>query len=100
MNEPRQEEQTNGQEQRTEEMRQKVVEMQEKMTYGINKALCSTAEGLDIAAERMHKTADFFRNKTTSSIQDDMTTMARKYPGKAIAGAVIFGVLLGRMLSR
>ena len=100
MEEQKQEEKQNGQESQKEEMRRKMEEMQEKITYGIDRAMCTTAEGLDKAAEKMQTTAKFFRGKTTDNLKEDLTKVTKKYPGQALAGAVFLGFLFGRMLSR
>ncbi|OGH96964.1 MAG: hypothetical protein A2287_05880 [Candidatus Melainabacteria bacterium RIFOXYA12_FULL_32_12] len=100
MDEQRQEEMQNGKEAQIEEMRKKMEEMQEKITHGIDRTVCMTAEGLDKAAEKMQQTASFFRSKTTDSLKEDLSNAAKKYPGKTLAGAVFFGFILGRILSR
>lgn len=85
---------------KTEEMEQKAKEMQEKVRNGINNAMTSAAEKLDQAAENMHKTAIFFRDKNADTIKDDISGLVKKHPGKTLAVAVVLGFFAGKIISR
>jgi len=100
MNEPVKETASNGKEEKTEEMKQRMSEIQDKIIEGINSAMSSTAEHLDKAADKIHETAGFFRNKNTDSLKDDVSNLTRKYPTYTLLGAAFLGFIFGRAISR
>lgn len=83
-----------------EDLRQKANEVQEKVTQSINVAMKSAADSLDATANKMHDASNFFRDKNVDSLKEDFSGLVKKYPSQTVAGAVIFGFLFGKMLSR
>ncbi|MDD3012651.1 MAG: hypothetical protein PHC34_03000 [Candidatus Gastranaerophilales bacterium] len=83
-----------------EELQQKASEVQEKVAQSINMAMNSAADSLDVTANKMQEASKFFRDKNVDSIKDDVSGFIKKYPGQTLAGALIFGFLFGKVLSR
>jgi TolA-binding protein len=89
-----------GMQQQAGDINEKAAEMQEKVVQSINTAMNSAAESLDATANKMHEASKFFRNKNVDTIKGDLSDFIRKYPGQTLAGALIFGFLFGKVLSR
>lgn len=85
---------------KAEQVKQMATELQDKAIESLNKAMVNTAESLDKTADTIHKTADFFRKKNADNIKEDMSNFIKKHPGKALTGALIFGFLFGKTISR
>jgi len=83
-----------------EEIQQKASEVQEKVVQSINTAMNSAADSLDVTANKMQEASKFFRDRNVDSIKDDISGFIKKYPGQTLAGAVIFGFLFGKVLSK
>ncbi|MFH0702588.1 MAG: hypothetical protein V2B14_03495 [bacterium] len=83
-----------------EEMKQKFSEMQEKLTENINNAMNSASEGLDKTADKIHRTAEFLKEKNADIIKEDLSIFVKKYPGKILIGAAVFGFLVGKLFSK
>lgn len=49
-------------------------------------------------ADGMEKTATYLREHDTTQVLDDLETYVREHPMQAVAGAVIGGFVIGRML--
>jgi hypothetical protein len=49
-------------------------------------------------AETMDSTANYLQEHSTSEIWNDVELYVRKHPGQALAGAVVAGLLIGRIL--
>jgi hypothetical protein len=49
-------------------------------------------------AESMESAAGYLREHNTSDIWSDVESYAKGHPGKALAGAVVAGFLMGRLL--
>jgi len=103
MSEPMMSEELNGGKhfnlkQKAEELRKKTLEMEEQVSENLNNLMSSTAENLDKAAEKMHETAEFFRERKIDTIKEDFSHVVKKNPAKALGGALIVGFLIGKIL--
>jgi len=85
---------------KAEELQQKASEVQEKVVQSINMAMNSAADSLDVTANKMHDASKFFRDKNVDSIKEDFSGFIKKYPAQTLAGALIFGFLFGKVISR
>lgn len=83
-----------------EELRQKAMEMQEQLSENLDNLMSSTAENLDKAADKMHETAEFFRERNTDTLKEDLSKVVKKNPAKALGGAMLIGFLIGKILFR
>lgn len=83
-----------------EDLNLKFNEMQEKMMHGINQAMQTTACNLDQTADKLHNTAEFFREKNCDSLKFDSEKIIKKYPFYSIGTAVILGLFVGKILSK
>lgn len=81
----------------------------EKAASGVQKAAdrlreqAATSDGVtaqvgEKAAETMEKTAGYLRERDTAEILDDLEQYVREHPMQAVAGAVVGGFLIGRIL--
>lgn len=82
------------------EIRAKAAETQEKVVNSINMAMNSAAEGLDVTASKIHDASKFFKEKNVDSIKEDLSGLIKKYPAQTLAGALLFGFLFGKVLSK
>ena len=103
MTEPMLEEELNGGKQinlknKAEELRKKAQEMEEQVTENLNNLMSSTAENLDKAAEKMHETAAFFRERNMESVKEDFSHVIKKNPLQTIGGALFVGFLIGKTI--
>jgi ElaB/YqjD/DUF883 family membrane-anchored ribosome-binding protein len=57
-----------------------------------------TAEAGTKLADGMERTAGYLKEHDTAAILDDMETYVREHPMQALAGAVVGGFLIGRLL--
>ncbi len=57
-----------------------------------------TAEAGTKVADTMEKTAGYLRENDTTAILDDVETYVREHPMQALAGAIIGGFVIGRVL--
>lgn len=78
----------------------KNIEVQQKILESINSAMNTTAEKLEKTAEKINQTANFFREKSVDSLSDDLSKVVRKHPGKALAGILLIGFIVGKIVSR
>jgi|GEM_PF-2704160 len=83
-----------------EELKNKVTDIQEKLSQHINMAMKSAADNLDITADKMHEASNFFRDRNVDTLRDDVSGFIKRYPTQTLAGALIFGFLFGKVLSR
>ena len=74
--------------------------MEEQVTENLNTIMNSTAENLDKAADKMHETAEFFRERNINTIKKDFSHVVKKNPAKTIGGALLIGFLIGKILFR
>ena len=105
MNEHMTEEELNGGKQqglkeKGEDFRQKAIEMQEQLSENLDNLMSSTAENLDKAAEKMHETAEFFRERNADTLKEDLSHAVKKNPAKALGGAMLVGFLIGKIIFR
>lgn len=85
---------------KAEELKKKACEVEAQVSENINELMVTTAEKLDKAAEKMHSTAEFFRNNNVSKIKEDVTVVIRKNPAKSILAAIGIGFLVGKIILR
>jgi len=85
---------------KAEELRKKTLEMEEQVAENLNNLMSSTAENLDKAAEKMHETAEFFRERNVDAMKEDLSHAVKKNPAKALGGALLIGFLIGKILFR
>ncbi len=83
---------------KADELMKKTFDMQEQMTENLNNMMNTTAENLDKAAEKMHETAEFFREKNMDSVKEDFSEVVKKNPAKALGGALLVGFLIGKII--
>ena len=83
-----------------EEINEKFNELQEKMINRFNGALDNFALKLDKTADKMHKTAEFFREKDADALKQDCMSAAKKHPAQTLGAVFVFGLLVGKILSR
>lgn len=57
-----------------------------------------TAQAGTKAADAMEKTAGYLREKDTTAVLDDVETYVREHPMQALAGAIVGGFVIGRVL--
>lgn len=84
--------------QKAEELRIKAQEMESQVTENLNILMNSTAKNLDKAADKMHETAEFFREKNMDTIKEDFSHVVKKNPLKALGGALLMGFLIGKII--
>jgi ElaB/YqjD/DUF883 family membrane-anchored ribosome-binding protein len=72
--------------------------MEEQVTENLNNLMSSTAENLDKAAEKMHETAEFFRERNINTIKEDFSGVIKKNPAKTLGGALLIGFLIGKII--
>jgi ElaB/YqjD/DUF883 family membrane-anchored ribosome-binding protein len=58
-----------------------------------------TADAGQKVADTMERTAGYLREHDTQELMDDLERYVREHPMQAVAGAVIGGFLIGRILS-
>jgi ElaB/YqjD/DUF883 family membrane-anchored ribosome-binding protein len=52
----------------------------------------------EAAASTMEKTATYVREHSTNEMLNDVETYVKEHPAQSVAGAVVAGFLLGRIL--
>ncbi len=82
---------------RAEEIKKKACEIEEQVSSNINELMGVTAEKLDKAADKMHNTAEFFRNNNVSKVKEDMSSVIRQNPGKSLLGGILLGFIFGKI---
>jgi hypothetical protein len=104
----------------TEQAREKASEYGERAKEQIEAGREQTASGMERAAgmvrertgdssgvagqagvkvaESMESAAVYLREHNTADIWSDVESYAKQHPGKALAGAVVAGFLIGRLL--
>lgn len=88
-------------EERQEETREaKYEEIQEKVKQGVDNAMNSTAEGLEMTADKLRRAADFLKGKNTETLKQDITHAVKKYPVRAMAVGLLLGFIFGKVISR
>lgn len=58
------------------------------------------ATAADKAASALGSTAEYVRDLDSRDIMEDVTNMAKRHPGAALAAAVVVGFLVGRSATR
>jgi ElaB/YqjD/DUF883 family membrane-anchored ribosome-binding protein len=58
----------------------------------------SAAEYLEQTSERMRQVATYVSSATPATLRKDATNFAREYPGLALGGSFLAGVVIGRFL--
>lgn len=83
-----------GKDQAAEGM-ERAAEMVRERTAGMGGM---TAEAGTKAAETMERASGYLRQRGAGEVWDDIERYAREHPTQALAGALIAGFLIGRML--
>jgi ElaB/YqjD/DUF883 family membrane-anchored ribosome-binding protein len=60
----------------------------------------STSKAMHATAEKIESASDYLREHDASAMMDDFQRLVRRYPGQALAAAVVLGFLFGRSLRR
>ncbi|MEI8388770.1 MAG: hypothetical protein WCG23_02680 [bacterium] len=81
-----------------EELKQKALEIQKQLSENLDSLMSSTAKNLDKAAEKIHETAEFFRERDSDTLKKDFSHVVKKHPEKALGGALLIGFLIGKIL--
>lgn len=82
------------------EIKKKAADAQEKVVKSLNNAMSSAAEGLDVTANKIHDASKFFKEKNVDSIKEDIAGLIKKYPAQTLLGALFFGFIFGKVLSK
>lgn len=85
---------------KAEKFKQKTLEMEEQVTQNLNNFISVTAENLDRAADKMHETAEFFRQRNMTTLKEDFSHTVQKKPMHALGGAMLLGFLIGKIIFR
>ena len=85
---------------KAEEFKQKARETEEQLTENLDSMMNSTAEKLEKAAEKMHETAEFFKTKNVKNLKKDVSHIVKKKPIEALGGALVLGLLIGKIIFR
>lgn len=83
---------------KAEEFRQRAQEMEEQISENLDNLMNTTAESLDKAANKMHETAEFFREKNMNTIKEDFSHAVKKNPAVTLGGALLVGFLIGKII--
>ena len=63
-----------------------------------DRLVSTTSNAVHATAEKIQSASDYLREHDASAMMDDFQRLVRRYPGQALAAAVVLGFLFGRTL--